>query len=211
MWNMLINHVEPPKTGGQYNRVMAYTAKYAKEQGMEMADLMAASGDVKSKLQAKRSFEIRAQNMERAENQLQSEIPVMDAAMKDLDVSKYPDLAHAELTAMRHAGDPRVTKLDQAAETVFNEFHGIITGNPGTLNVQDVQQAESDYRNAQTPQQMVAAIQGMKRIIANAQGSMKKTRADIMEGIKGELKGKPKGASSDLGAPPPPSGFQVIE
>jgi hypothetical protein len=57
---------------------------------------------------------------------------------------------------------------------------------------------------------MVAAIQGMRRIIANAQQSMKKTRSEIMGGITDELKGKPKG-SSDLGAPPPPSGFQVIE
>ena len=211
MWNMLINHVEPPKTGGQYNRVMAYTAKYAKDQGMEMSDLMSASADVKSKLQAKRAFEIRAQNMERAENVLNRELPVLEDAMKALDVSKYPDLAHAELSAMRHAGDPRVTKLDQAAEAVFNEFEQIVTGSPGALNVQDVQKAEDSYRKAQTPQAMQAAIEGMRRIIKNAKLGVTDTRGEIMGDIKRELKGKPKGASSDLGAPPPPSGFQVIE
>jgi hypothetical protein len=183
-WDYIVNKKEPPKRGNMYKEVMARVGQIAKENGLGVEGLVFASSDVHSQLIAKVGLEKRAQNMQRAENQLKLEIPVMQDAMKALDPSRFPALAKVEIYALRQAGDPRITKLDQAAETVFNEFEGIITGNPGTLNVQDVQQAKHAYDNAKTPQQMQAAVEGMQRIIKNAGQSLQVTRKEIMDSAK---------------------------
>lgn len=189
-WNYLLKGSNPPARGGMYQATMKKVSEIAKENNMSIQELTSASADVKTKLAAKRSFETRAQNMERAENQILAEIPVMEQAMKSLDLSKIPIFAKGGVAALRQMGDPRVTTLDQAAETVFNEFQGIITGNPGTLNVSDVQNAKHSYENAKTPQEMAAAIAGMKRIMANAKSALAKTRNDIMGDINNSFGSK---------------------
>jgi hypothetical protein len=162
---------------------------------MSVQELVAASADVKSRLMAKKTFETRVQNLGRAENQLELEIPVMEDAMKAIDASSIPLAARGKIWVLRQMGNADVVKLDQAAETVFREFEGIVTGNPGTLNVQDVVNAHNDYRAAQTPQTMKAAIDGMRRIITNAKRANEKTREEIMGGVTDVLKGK-KGADA---------------
>jgi hypothetical protein len=186
-WDYLIRGHSPPSRGGAYDRAMDAVGKIAKDNGMSIEQLVSASADVKTKLSAKRSFEVRTQNLTRAENQLQSEIPVMEEAMKKLDLPSIPVFARANIRVLRSIGNPDVTKLDQAAETVFKEFEGIVTGNPGTLNVQDVQAAHENYMQAQTPQQMKAAIEGMRRIISNAKTANDKTRDEIMHGIRSSV------------------------
>ena len=112
-----------------------------------------------------------------------------------------PIAARGNLVALRQMGDPNVTKLDQAAGAVLNEFEGIVTGNPGTLNVQDVQQAKETYEKIQTPQQMQSWIEGAKRIIANAKKANDLTRSEIMGGINEAVApiSSKKGAGSDAG------------
>jgi hypothetical protein len=206
-WDYLIRGATPPKRGGTYEKVMAYVGRLAKENGMSTQEIISASADVKSKLAAKKNFEVRAQNMQRAENQLDLEIPVLESAMSQLNPSRFPALANVQLAAMREAGDPRITQLDQAAETVFREFEGIVTGNPGTLNVQDVQNAHEAYMNARTPAMMLGAIEGMKRIIGNAKQSLKKTREEIMADINSGFGKKREAAPAPAGAIP--SGWSV--
>lgn len=186
-WDYLIRGHSPPARGGAYDRAMNKVGEIAKANNMTTEELISASADVKTKLQAKKNFEVRTQNLSRAENQLQLEIPVMEDAMKNLDLPSLPIAARGKISVLRAMGNPDVTKLDQAAHTVFNEFHGIVTGNPGTLNVQDVQNAERDYHAAQTPQQMKAAIDGMRRIIDNAKKANDKTRSEIMGGIQSSV------------------------
>lgn len=189
-WNYLIKGANPPARGGMYQATMKKVAEIAKENGMSVQQLTSASADVKTKLAAKKNFEVRAQNMERAENQILAEIPIMESAMKALDLSKIPAFQSGGIAALRAMGDPRVTTLDQAAETVFNEFQGIITGNPGTLNVSDVSQAKHNYESARTQQQMDAAMAGMKRIMGNAKKALATTRKDIMKDINDSLNNK---------------------
>ena len=190
----LINNVSPPKRTGEYSAVMNDIAKLAKENNMSTEQLITAGADIKSRVLAKRSFEIRAQNIERAENVLLKEVPVFEDAIKDLSPSKFPALAKFELGAMRQglAGQDalaKVTKMDQAAEVVFNEFNGIITGNPGTLNVADVQNAHKQYLAATTPAAAKAALDGMRRIIKNAKAANTETRQEIMGGVTSALRG----------------------
>lgn len=189
-WNYLIKGTNPPAKGGMYQATMKNVAKVAKDNGMTVQELTSASADVKTKLAAKRNFEIRTQNLSRAENQLGKEIPVMEDAMSKLDLPSLPMAARGKVWALREMGDPSVTKLDQAANAVFNEFEGIITGNPGTLNVQDVTNAKEAYKQAQTPETMKAAIEGMRRIIANAKSANDDTRNEIMGGINDSLSKK---------------------
>jgi len=200
-YDYLLRGHNPPAKSGAYERTMANVEKLAKENGMTTQELISASADVKTKLMAKRSFEIRTQNIGRAENQLMQEIPVMEDAMKSLDLPSLPIAARGKIAVLRQMGDPNITKLDQAAHTVFNEFHGIITGNPGTLNVQDVQNAEKEYKAAQTPQQMKAAVDGMRRIIANAKKANDISREEIMGGINDSISGKNKKGAAPSGAP----------
>jgi len=189
-WNYLLKGTNPPARGGLYQATMKNVAQVAKENGMSVQELTSASADVKTKLSAKRNFEVRTQNLSRAENQLDREIPVMEDAMSKLDLPSIPAASRGKIWALREIGDPNVTKLDQAAKAVFNEFEGIITGNPGALNVQDVQASKEAYKDAQTPQQMKAAIEGMRRIIQNAKGSNDQTREEIMSGINDEFSKK---------------------
>jgi len=198
----LIRGDAPPKRTNEYSAVMADIAKLAKENGMSTEQLISAGADIKSRVIAKRSFEVRTQNLARAENQLSLEIPVMEDAMKALSPSNIPALANLQLSAIRQGAGGKeamanVRKLDQAAQTVFNEFEGIITGNPGTLNVQDVNSAKEQYKSAQTPAQMEASIAGMKRIIANAKQANEMTRKEIMDGVQSAL----RGGSSESGIP----------
>lgn len=187
-WNYLLKNQSPPARGGLYGQTMAYVEQIAKENNMSVQELTSASADVKTKLQAKKNFEVRAQNMERAENQIIAEVPLIRDAIKQIDLSKYPQFAKAEIWGLRQLGDERITRLDQAVETVFNEFEGIRTGNPGALNVSDVQNAHKAYENAKTPQQMEAAIQGIERTIANAKKAKSKTDANIMKEINDSFK-----------------------
>lgn len=202
-WDYLIRGHSPPARGGAYDRAMDAVSKIAKDNGMTTEQLISASADVKTKLAAKKNFEVRTQNIGRAENQLMREIPVMEDAMKSLDLPSLPVAARGKIRVLRAMGDPNVTKLDQAAETVFREFEGIVTGNPGTLNVQDVQNAHQAYDQAKTPEQMRAAIEGMRRIITNAKAANDQTRKEIMEGIRSSV--NPSGTKTDTaGAKPIP-------
>lgn len=195
----LIKNAHPPVRGGIYQAVMKNVERIAKDNNMTVQQLISASADVKTRLMAKKTFETRVQNLGRAENQLELEIPVMEDAMKNLDLPSIPVAARGKIWILRQQGNPDVAKLDQAAEVVFNEFNGIVTGNPGTLNVSDVQNAHKQYKDAQTPQQMEAVISGMRRIITNAKKANDKTRKEIMGGIDDALKGKEGG---DPGADP---------
>lgn len=195
-WALLINNVHPFRQ--MSNAVMANVEKIAADNNMSPQQLMSASADVKSRLQAKRTFETRVQNLGRAENQLDLEIPVMEEAMRNLAPIDSPLASHVELGAIRNGVGTKeqralVTQLDQAAGAVFDEFNGIVTGNPGTLNVQDVQNAQEQYKKAQSPTEMRAAIAGMRRIIANAKRANDKTRGEIMGGINDTLTGKTGG------------------
>lgn len=194
-WNYLLKNQSPPARGGLYGQTMAYVEQIAKENNMTVQELTSASADVKTKLQAKKNFEVRAQNMERAENQIIAEVPLIRDAIKNLDLSKYPKFAKAQIWGLRELGDERITRLDQAVETVFNEFEGIRTGNPGALNVSDVQNAHKAYEDAKTPQQMEAAIQGIERTIANAKKAKAKTDASIMKDINDSFKKEKPGAA----------------
>lgn len=201
-WALLINNVHPFRQ--MSNAVMANVEKIAADNNMGPQELMSASADVKSRLQAKRTFETRVQNLGRAENQLELEIPVMEDAMNKLAPIDSPLASSLELAAIRRGVGTKeqramVTQLDQAAEAVFDEFNGIVTGNPGTLNVQDVQNAQHQYERAQSPTEMRAAIQGMRRIITNAKRANEKTRGEIMGGINDVLTGK---HSKDAGKEP---------
>jgi len=206
-WNYLLKGQNPPARGGMYAATMKKVSEIAKENNMSVQELTSASADVKTKLAAKSKFEVRAQNMERAENQILSEIPVMKDAMKALDLSSLPDFQKAGIAGLRRLGDPRVTTLDQAAETVFNEFQGIITGNPGTLNVSDVAQAKHNYENARTAQQMEAALAGMQRIMGNAKKALATTRKDILTDINDSFKKEKSGVPAN--APALPTGWTV--
>lgn len=194
-WNYLLKNQSPPARGGLYGQTMSYVEQIARENNMSVQELTSASADVKTKLQAKKNFEVRAQNMERAENQIIAELPLIRDAIKTIDLSKYPQFAKAEIWGLRQLGDERITRLDQAVETVFNEFEGIRTGNPGALNVSDVQNAHKAYENAKTPQQMEAAIQGIERTIANAKKAKSKTDASIMKDINDSFRKEKPGAN----------------
>lgn len=190
-WDYLIKGTNPPSRGGVYSAVMKNVEKIAKDNNMSVQELTSASADVKTKLAAKRSFEVRAQNMERAENQILAEIPLAEQAIKGLNLSSIPIFQRGGLEALRQSGDPRVTTLDQSLETIFNEFEGIKTGNPGALNVSDVQNARHNIENARTDKQLTAAIAGMRRIMNNAKSALDKTRSDTMKGINDSFKKEP--------------------
>jgi len=203
-WNYIISGHQPPARGGLYSQTMAYMQDVARENGMSVQDLMTASQDVKTRMQAKKSFEQRVLNISRAENVLNAELPVLQENMKKIDLSKYPALSHIDLWRLRQLGDPAVTMMDQSAKTVFNEFEGIVTGNVGgALNVQDVQQAKEDYYRVQTPQQMQAWIDNAHNIIDRAKSANDKTRKDWMGGINSVIGGRSP-LQSGAGAQPQP-------
>lgn len=181
-WDKLINGKTPPQKSGMYAPMMEFVEKIARDAGMTPQEVMSASADVKTRLMAKSKFEVRAQNMERAENQVMSEIPLIRDNMKGLNIASIPAFQKGGLAGLRAIGDPRVTKLDQALETVFNEFEGIKTGNPGTLNVSDVANAQKNIEHARTQQELNAALDGMERIMHNAKAALEKTRTDTMSG-----------------------------
>jgi hypothetical protein len=187
-WKFLTKGESPPARSPDYKTVMQRVALIAKDNGLSPQEIISASADVKSKLAAKKNFEIRAQNMERAENQILAEIPLIRDAAKSLNLPSIPLFAKGGMAALRQLGDPRVTQLDQAVETVFNEFEGIRTGNPGALNVSDVQNARHAYENAKTPQQLEAAIVGIERTITNAKKAMATTRQHILDDVNATFK-----------------------
>lgn len=179
-WDKLINGKTPPAKSGMYGPMMEFVEKIARDNNMSPQDIMSASADVKTRLMAKAKFEVRAQNMERAENQIMAEIPLIRENMKGLNMFSIPLFQKGGLAALRAAGDPRVTKFDQSLETVFNEFEGIKTGNPGTLNVSDVTNAKKNIDHATTERELNAALDGMERIMNNAKGALEKTRSSTM-------------------------------
>ena len=183
-WDYLIRGHNPPAAGGAYQSAMKEVHKIAQELGVPDDQLITASAEVKTMLSGRRAIESRVQNLERAENQLNLEIPVMQDAMKKVSGSSIPIAQRGMITVLRSAGDPTITTLDQAASTVMNEFEGIVTGNPGTLNVADVEHAKETYKQIQTVQQMQAWIDGAKRIIANAKKANETTRDEFTQNIR---------------------------
>lgn len=190
-WDRILTGKEPPARGGLYAQVMGYIEDIATENNMSVQDLLNASSDIKTRLQAKRTFEQRVLNINRAEGVMNNEIPVMEQNMKAIDLSKYPDISHIDLVYLRHKGDPNVIKLDQSAEPVMNEFQAIVTGNiGGALNVTDVQKAAEDYKKIQTPQGMQAWIDNARQMIERAKSANEGTRKDWMKGISDAVGGK---------------------
>lgn len=188
----LVSGRQPPARGGAYQMGMIGAQQIAKELDMSISELMSAGAEVKSQLQARPVVEKRIQALERAENQLELEIPVMEDAMNELNLPSIPVFARGKIAVLRQMGDPGVAKLDQAADVVFNEFETVKTGNPGALYVTNMEAAKENYYKVQTPQQMKAWIAGARRIINNAKKSNEKTRQDITDHILKSLKMKRK-------------------
>ena len=185
---LVMNNKQPPKA--LYNAVYANLGQMAESQGKTIPELLASGADFHSQALAKRSFEIRAQNIERAENQLLAEIPVMEDAMKRLSNPKLPIAARGNIIALRALGNTDVTRMDQSAEVVLNEFEQVVTNSPGTMNVQDVQTAKETYAKIAAPQQMKAWIDGAKRIIGNAKKSIDVSRKETMGRMSGTMDAK---------------------
>jgi hypothetical protein len=193
--NKLITGKDAPARGDGYKLQMMGLHALADELGTTPEELMAAGADVKTRLVAKTQVEKRIQALDRASNQLEAEIPVMETAMKGMDLPSIPIAARGKIIALRAMGDPAATKLDQAADAVFKEFETVISGNPGALYVGQMEDAKAKYKSIETPQQMREWIGGAKRIITNAKSANKKTREDTMSDIMDALHlGKPKGA-----------------
>lgn len=186
-WDYLIRGHNPPAAGGAYQAAMGEVHKIAQELGVTDDQLITASAEVKVMLSGRRTIESRMQNLERAENQINLEIPVMQDAMKKVSGTSIPIAQRGMISVLRQMGDPNITVLDQAASTVMNEFEGIVTGNPGTLNVADVEHAKETYKQIQTVQQMDAWIKGAQRIIANAKKANEKTREEFTQNIRAAL------------------------
>ena len=188
----------PAKLQIPVNQAIADIAKSSKNPDgsqMTVRDLLSASADVKSQLLAKRSFEVRAQNTERAANQILKEIPVVEKAMKSLDPSDFPALARLSMSAIRQGvgtkeAQAAMVTLDRSAEIMFREFEAIANGNPAKLNIQDVHNAEKDYQNASTPTQMKAAIKVIQDIAERAKDANVNTRSEIMKGVNNTLGGE---------------------
>lgn len=191
--NALVTGRSPPARGGAYKLGMMGMKALADEFKVTLPELMSAGADVKSQLQAKPVVEKRMQALERAENQLELEIPVMEDAMNKLTLPSIPIAARGKIAVLREMGNPEVSRLDQAADVVFNEFETVKTGNPGALYVANLEAAKENYRKVQTPQQMAAWIKGARRIIHNAKLANQKTREDINKNILRSLHMQPKG------------------
>lgn len=195
-FDYLINNKAPPARGGLYAPTMAYIGKIAADAGMTVPQLMSAKADIKTAMTARVTVERRLQNMERAENQLLREIPVMEAAMQKLDNPSIPIAARGKLAILRQMGNPDVTQLDQAAGVVLNEFEGIAVGNPGgAMTVDAVRKAREDYHKIQTPQQMRAWIEGAQRIIKNAKDAAVQTREELNKQVMSSIGQLPRGQS----------------
>jgi hypothetical protein len=193
----LITGKDAPARGRGYELQTVGMQALADEFNTSTAELMAAGADVKTRLQAKAQVEKRIQALDRASNQMAAEIPVMEDAMKGMDLPSIPIAARGKIIALRAMGDPSVTKLDQAADAVFKEFENVISGNPGALYVANMEDAKSKYKSVETPQQMREWIDGAKRIIANAKAANKKTREDTMGDIMEVLHFKKSEATTE--------------
>lgn len=191
----------PPAYSGLLVPMLAEVKKMAAAEGMTTQELLAGGQDFRSRILAKRSFEIRAQNMERAENQILAEIPIMQKAMGELHSPRLPIAARGNLAILRAMGSPVATRMDQSAEVVINEFEQIVTNSAGALHVQDVQNARDTYEKIQTPQQMKAWIDNAERIVNQAKKSVQTTREEVMRGAKAALHGP--GGSAPAGDRPP--------
>ena len=202
--NLLINHKQPPAYGtANYSQVMARLGEFAAKAGMTTDELLIASADTKARVHALQGFESRVANMSRAENVLGNELGNLEQNMAAVDLSKYPAASHAQLAVARQMGDPNVTKMDQSAEAVFNEFESIMTGNPGALNVADVQKAHDSYYKVQTPQQLKAWIDNAHNMIERAHQANEKTREQLLNGIHKSLG---HGAKTQPSLPTPAGG-----
>lgn len=182
-WDRIISGKNPASNMAW--KVDAQIADIAKKQGVSTQKLLSLSAQAKSTLQALRFSEARFQNMERAENIIDKEIPVFESAMRDIELPNLPIAARGKIKVLRSLGDPSVTKLDQSAHVVLNEFQQIINSNPGALHVSDVSRAEEEYKNIQTTEQAKAWISGAKRIITNAREGAAATRQDIAHRLNG--------------------------
>lgn len=185
--NFLITGKNAPARGGAYMKQQAGIRLLAKEFDTTPAELMFAGMDVKTQLQAKPQVEKRIQALDRAANQLSQEIPVMEAAMKRLDMPSLPIAARGNLWVLRQMGNPDVTKLDQSAEVVLNEFETVKSGNPGAMYVSQLENAKTQYPQIQTPQQMKAWIENARSIIDRAKSANMQTRREVMQGIRSSL------------------------
>jgi len=198
----LITGKNAPARAGGYTLQQIGLVQLAKEFDTSVSELQLAAMDVKTQLQAKPQVEKRIQALDRASNQLAAEIPVMEAAMKRLDLPGLPILARGNIWALREMGNPDVTKLDQSANVVFNEFETVKTGNPGALYVANMEDSKKQYQQVKTPQQMRAWIENARDIIDRAKKSNMQTRREIMEGVKNSLRfNKASGEAPAAGAP----------
>ena len=183
----LVTQKNAPARGGAYMLQQIGLTRLAKEFNTSVEDMQLAAMDVKTQLQAKPQVEKRIQALDRASNQLSAEMPVMDAAMKRLDLPSLPIAARGNILLLRELGNPDVTKLDQSANVVFNEFETVKTGNPGALYVANMEDAKKQYFQVRTPQQMKAWMENAQDIISRAKKANLQTRREIMEDIKNSL------------------------
>ena len=198
-WDSLIRNRPVPARGGLYAASQHAIGNIAKEAGMSVPELLSASADVKTQLQAKSSIERRIQNVDRAANQLEAEMPVVKAALDKINPSEFLPLSKAEIATKEWVGSPDVVAFKQAADAVLIEMEIVKSGNTSQVHVAQLQRAMDQLPSISTKANMQAWIDNAHRLIKNAKAANATTSSDIMKDINKKL-GIVSNAGSNGGA-----------
>lgn len=103
--------------------------KRAEEKGITGDQLAKINAQFAGATSEARAIGTASGKIELAANSLDESLPLLEDAIKNVDLSQFPDMNALENYAREHSGDPKITTLNTALQTTVSDYSTLIARN----------------------------------------------------------------------------------
>lgn len=183
-------------------------ADEARSQGMSPREIAIGQAEFSGLLAGERTLGTRSANIEMANNEAKSLIPLALDASNRVDRTNFPNLNAIILAGEKGVGDEDVVQMGVATNSLINVYARAISPQ-GVPTVSDKEHAREILENAWSKGQYASAVKQMQKEIEAARLSPQQTKQQMRENFSGKEGGSEKGATAIPTRPPAlPAGSQ---
>lgn len=142
-----------------------------------------------------------------ASNALENAIPLAKDAMKGVDLSKFTDYNQFHNYALEHTGDPNISALDLALQTVISDYSALIA-RTGVQTDSTRATSAALVNPKMAPAQLLAVFKQVEKERTAQLNAVKQTKADIKAEVSGS--DNKSEAPPSPGAKKAPDGFWYV-
>jgi hypothetical protein len=125
----LSNYGRGEKATANLALIHSTVQKRAADKVISGGDLAKINAQFAGQVSEARAIGTASGKIELAANSLDESLPLLEDAMKGVDLSQFPDINSVENYARQHAGEPNIVKLNTALQTTVSDYSTLIARN----------------------------------------------------------------------------------